>query len=39
LDKSGKTWKIVEDLLIKGELKMVNFRENKFFLRSFKKDI
>ena len=39
LDKSGKTWKIVEDLLVKGELKMVNFGENKFFLRSFKRDI
>jgi wyosine [tRNA(Phe)-imidazoG37] synthetase (radical SAM superfamily) len=39
LDKSGKTWKIVEDLLVKGELKMVNFGKNKFFLRSFKKNI
>lgn len=39
LDKSGKTWKIVEDLLTKGELKMVNFGENKFFLRSFKRNI
>jgi wyosine [tRNA(Phe)-imidazoG37] synthetase (radical SAM superfamily) len=39
LDKSGKTWKIVEDLLAKGELKMVSFGENKFFLRSFKRDV
>jgi wyosine [tRNA(Phe)-imidazoG37] synthetase (radical SAM superfamily) len=39
LDKSGKTWKIVEDLLVKGELKMVNFGENKFFLRSFKREL
>ncbi len=39
LDKAGKTWKIVEDLLVKGELKMVNFGKNKFFLRSFKRNI
>ncbi len=39
LEKANKTWKIVEDLLTKGELKMVNFGENKFFLRSFKRNI
>ena len=39
LVKADKTWKVVEDLLTKGELKMVNFGENKFFLRSFKRDI
>ena len=39
LDKSGENWKIVEDLLVKGELKMVNFGGNKFFLRSFKRDL
>lgn len=39
LDKANKTWKIVEDLLAKGELKMVNFGKNKFFLRSFKRNI
>lgn len=39
LDKADKTWKIVEDLLSKGELKMVNFGKNKFFLRSFKRNI
>lgn len=39
LDKANKTWTIVEDLLAKGELKMVNFGKNKFFLRSFKRNI
>jgi wyosine [tRNA(Phe)-imidazoG37] synthetase (radical SAM superfamily) len=39
LDKANKTWNIVEDLLAKGELKMVNFGKNKFFLRSFKRNI
>ncbi|MBN1694491.1 radical SAM protein [candidate division WOR-3 bacterium] len=39
LDKAGKSWKTVEDLVNKGELKMVNFGKNKFFLRSFKRNI
>jgi wyosine [tRNA(Phe)-imidazoG37] synthetase (radical SAM superfamily) len=39
LDKAGKNWKIVENLLAKGELKMVKFEKNKFFLRSFKRNI
>ncbi len=39
LDKAGKNWKTVEDLVTKGELKMVNFGKNKFFLRSFKRNI
>jgi wyosine [tRNA(Phe)-imidazoG37] synthetase (radical SAM superfamily) len=39
LDKADKTWKVVENLLAKGELKMVNFGKNKFFLRSFKRNI
>jgi wyosine [tRNA(Phe)-imidazoG37] synthetase (radical SAM superfamily) len=39
LDKAGKNWNIIEDLLAKGELKMVKFEKTKFFLRSFKKDI
>ena len=39
LDKAGKDWNIIEDLLAKGELKMVILEKTKFFLRSFKKDI
>lgn len=39
LEKANETWKIVENLLAKGDLKMVNFGENKFFLRSFKRNI
>jgi wyosine [tRNA(Phe)-imidazoG37] synthetase (radical SAM superfamily) len=39
LEKANGTWKIVENLLAKGDLKMVNFGENKFFLRSFKRNI
>ncbi len=39
LDKADKNWNIVENLLAKGELKMVKFGKNKFFLRSFKRDI
>jgi len=39
LDKADKKWNIIEDLLAKGELKMVKFEKTKFFLRNFKKDI
>jgi len=39
LNKANKEWDIVENLLEKGEIKMVNFGKNRFFLRSFKKDI
>ena len=39
LDKANKTWNTIEDLLAKGELKMVKLGKTKFFLRSFKKDI
>lgn len=37
LKKSDKDWDIVENLLEKGELKMVKFGKNKFFLRSLKR--
>ena len=39
LDKANKNWNIIENLLEKGEIKMVNFGKNKFFLRSFKRNI
>ena len=39
LDKADNNWAIVENLLEKGELKMVKFGKNKFFLRSFKRNI
>ncbi len=39
LEKAGKSWDIIEDLLAKGELKMVKLENTKFFLRSLKKDI
>jgi wyosine [tRNA(Phe)-imidazoG37] synthetase (radical SAM superfamily) len=39
LSKVNGNWNIVEKLLEKGEIKMVNFGENKFFLRSFKRNI
>ncbi len=39
LKKANKNWSIVENLLEKGDLKMVKFRENKFFLRNFKRNV
>jgi len=39
LEKAGKSWDIIENLLAKGELKMVKLENTKFFLRSLKKDI
>jgi wyosine [tRNA(Phe)-imidazoG37] synthetase (radical SAM superfamily) len=39
LDKTNKNWNIVENLLEKGEIKMVNFEKTKFFLRNFKRNI
>lgn len=39
LDKANKNWNIIENLLEKGEIKMVNFGKNKFFLRSFKRNL
>ena len=39
LDKANKDWNIIENLLEEGEIKMVNFGKNKFFLRSFKRNI
>jgi wyosine [tRNA(Phe)-imidazoG37] synthetase (radical SAM superfamily) len=37
LSKAGKNWDTAEDLLRKGDLKMVKFDNHKFFLRSFKR--
>jgi len=39
LDKVDADWNIVEKLLEEGKIKMVKFGKNKFFLRSFKRNI
>jgi len=39
LDKADADWNIVEKLLEEGKIKMVKFGKNKFFLRSFKRNI
>jgi wyosine [tRNA(Phe)-imidazoG37] synthetase (radical SAM superfamily) len=39
LDKGGESWKIIEKLLEEGEIKMVKFGKNKFYLRSFKRSL
>jgi wyosine [tRNA(Phe)-imidazoG37] synthetase (radical SAM superfamily) len=39
LDKANKSWSIVESLLKEGEIKMVKFGKNKFFLRNFKRSL
>jgi wyosine [tRNA(Phe)-imidazoG37] synthetase (radical SAM superfamily) len=39
LDKANKSWSTVENLLEEGELKMVKFGKNKFFLRNFKRSL
>lgn len=39
LDKANKSWNTVENLLEEGEIKMVKFGKNKFFLRNFKRSL
>ncbi len=39
LDKGGESWEIIEKLLEEGEIKMVKFGKNKFFLRNFKRSL
>jgi len=39
LDKVDADWNIIKKLLEEGEIKMVKFGKNKFFLRSFKRNI
>ncbi|MEO0292739.1 MAG: radical SAM protein [candidate division WOR-3 bacterium] len=39
LKKANKDWSLVENLIKEGEIRMVKFRKNKFFLRNLKKEI
>jgi wyosine [tRNA(Phe)-imidazoG37] synthetase (radical SAM superfamily) len=39
LDKANKSWDTVENLLEEGEIKMIKFGKNKFFLRNFKRSL